>query len=139
MRASSPNHNMLVIIVSPQDKYYERGVAIPISNSPALKSSVWRNLSGAKRMFRPKHEDYALERLKIEQIVVTERYSRDTAQWEKMRAFWHPRDEQTCIKITWFNGTIDGHIEGSKAMAQRSGLIGVKHTILPVDVTSMFP
>ena len=87
-------------------------------------------------MLKSKHDNYALERLKIEQIVVTERYSRDTAQWDKMRAFWNPRDEQTSIKITWFNGTIDGHIEGSKAMAQKSGLIGVKHTILPVDVTS---
>jgi hypothetical protein len=103
----------------------------------ALKSTVRRTKGGERdKMLKSKQDNYALERLKVEQVVVTERYCRDTAQWDKMRAFWHPRDEQTSLKITWFNGTIDGHIEGSKAMAQKSGLTGVKHTILPVDVTS---
>src|SRR5277367_345567 len=104
--------------------------------SPQLTSvQKARPESDVTKMLKLKHDNYALERIRIEQIVVTERYSRDTAQWDKMRAFWHPRDEQTSIKITWFNGTIDGHIDGSKAMAQKSGLTGVKHAILPVDVT----
>src|SRR5277367_6653573 len=104
--------------------------------SPQLTSvQKARPESDVTKMLKLKHDNYALERIRIEQIVVTERYSRDTAQWDKMRALWHPRDEQTSIKITWFNGTIDGHIDGSKAMAQKSGLTGVKHAILPVDVT----
>ena len=127
----SLNHNMHIVNISPQDRLTS---AI---YSSALKSTVWRtDGGGCDKMLKSKHDNYALERLKVEQVVVTERYSRDTAQWDKMRAFWHPRDEQTCVKITWFNGTIDGHIEGSKAMAQKSGLTGVRHTILPVDVTS---
>jgi hypothetical protein len=76
---------------------------------------------------------YPLERLKIEQIVVTERYCRDSAQWHKLRSFWHPDDEQTKIKMTWFNGTIDSHIAGSRDMAEMSGLTSVKHIISPVD------
>jgi hypothetical protein len=81
--------------------------------------------------------DYSLDRLKVEQTVVTERYCRDSGQWEKMRAFWHPDDSKTRIKITWFNGTIDGHINGSKDMAEKGGLQAVKHLINPVDVTSI--
>jgi len=53
-----------------------------------------------------------------------------------MRAFWHPDDSKTSVKITWFSGTIEGHIEGSKDMAERGGLTNVKHFIHPVDVTS---
>ena len=83
--------------------------------------------------------DYALDRLKVEQIVVTERYCRDSAQWDRMRAFWHPEDSLTRIKITWFNGTIEGHITGSKDMTEKGGLTNVKHLIHPVDVTSNHP
>ena len=82
-------------------------------------------------------ETYAQERVKIEQIIRTERYSRDTAQWDKLRSFWHPGTEQTNVKITWFNGTIDGHIAGGRAMAQKAGLTSLKHIINPVDVNSM--
>lgn len=81
--------------------------------------------------------DYTLDRLRVEQIVVTERYCRDSAQWQKMRGFWHPDDSKTKMKITWFNGTIDGYITGSKDMTQKSGLMTVKHFIHPVDVTSI--
>jgi hypothetical protein len=73
------------------------------------------------------HSEYVLERLKIEQIVVTERYCRDTAQWDKLRSFWHPIDENTLVKITWFNETIEEHIAGSRDMGQRAGLSTVKH------------
>jgi hypothetical protein len=86
---------------------------------------------------------YALDRLKVEQIVVTERYCRDTAQWTKLRNFWHPDPEKTSLKITWFKGTIDGHIMGSHAMAKRlmkkPGVGTVKHIINPVDVLSIHP
>jgi hypothetical protein len=80
--------------------------------------------------------DFSLERLRIEQIVMTERYCRDSAQWEKMRTFWHPDAAETNLKITWFNGTIEGHIAGSRVMAEKKGLGSVRHVILPVDVTS---
>ena len=92
--------------------------------------------------------EYSLERLKIEQIVVTERYSLDTLQWEKMRSFWHPDASQTSLKISWFNGTIDRYItenrngpsinvgfkSQSKHIPKR-----FKHVITPVDVTSRVP
>jgi hypothetical protein len=81
-------------------------------------------------------DEFSIERLKIEQVVITERYSRDTAQWEKLRSFWHPDAERTNIKITWFHGTIDGHIAGSQAMANKASLNSVKHIINPVDVIS---
>ena len=83
-------------------------------------------------------DEFSRERLKIEQIVRTERYSRDTAQWEKLRSFWYPDAEKTNIKITWFKGTIDGHIAGSRAMANKASLSSVKHIINPVDVTSIW-
>jgi len=54
--------------------------------------------------------EYTLERLKIEQIVVTERYARDTSQWDKLRSFWHPDNSQTSLKISWFSGTIDKYV-----------------------------
>src|ERR1700726_1490511 len=86
---------------------------------------------------------YALDRLKVEQIVVTERYCRDTAQWKKMRMFWHQDTSQTSLKITWFKGTIDEHILGSQTMAKRlmkrPGIGTVKHIINPVDVISTIP
>jgi len=86
---------------------------------------------------------YALDRLKVEQIVVTERYCRDTAQWHKMRNFWHPDTERTSLKITWFKGTINEHITGSRAMAKRlmkkPGIGTVKHVVNPVDVLSNSP
>lgn len=85
------------------------------------------------------HSEYALERLKIEQIIVTERYCRDTAQWDKLRSFWHPNDDNTLVMITWFNGTIEEHIAGSRDMGQKAGLSTVKHKIHPVDVTSRLP
>jgi hypothetical protein len=81
--------------------------------------------------------DYALDRLKVEQIVVTERYCRDSAQWQKMRTFWHPDNSKTKIKMTWFNGPIDEHIAGSKDMAEKGGLTNVKQLISPVDVNSI--
>jgi hypothetical protein len=81
--------------------------------------------------------DMSLERLKIEQTVVTERYCRDSSQWDKMRSFWHPDSTKTSVKITWFNGTIDGHITGSRAMAQKASLSGVKNIIIPVDVNGI--
>jgi hypothetical protein len=86
---------------------------------------------------------YALDRLKVEQIVITERYCRDTAQWKKMRSFWHPDTSQTSLKITWFKGTINEHILGSRSMAKRlmkkPGIGTVKHIITPVDVISIHP
>src|SRR5579862_3007578 len=86
---------------------------------------------------------YALNRLKLEQIVVTERCCRDTAQWKKMRMFWHPDTSLTFVKITWFKGTIDEHIMGSRTMGKklmkRPGIGTVKYIINSVDVISIYP
>src|SRR5271170_7951713 len=87
----SLNHNMHSVNISPQDTQLFLGVK---------KHRVENQRCERDKMLKSKHDNYALERLKVEQVVVTERYSRDTAQWDKMRAFWHPRDEQTCVKIT---------------------------------------
>src|SRR5271168_3661457 len=92
--------------------------------------------------------EYPLERLKIEQIVVSEGYARDTSQWDKLRSFWHPDDWQTSLKISWFSGTIDKYITELRATAginpemkkQNKHLMGLsRHIIHPVDVTSTPP
>ena len=54
---------------------------------------------------RNKERDYSLERLKIEQIVVTERYCRDSAQWEKLRSYWHPETDQTNVNMASYKET----------------------------------
>jgi len=90
--------------------------------------------------------EYTLERLKIEQIVVTERYARDTSQWDKLRSFWHPDNSQTSLKISWFSGTIDKYVTDIRTTSglhpqwknkgkHSKGLFS-KHIIAPVDVTS---
>jgi hypothetical protein len=97
---------------------------------------------------RPLHfssMEYSLERLKIEQIVVTERYVSDTSQWDKLRSFWHPDSWQTNLKISWFNGTIDQYItelrttDGINPQMKKKTkhVMGLsKHIVHPVDVTS---
>lgn len=90
--------------------------------------------------------DYALERLKIEQIVVTERYLWDTSQWDKLRSFWHPDTSQTSVRVAWFNGRIDEHIAARHTTGDNTGVRSVKHflgrlkhIIAPADVTSTMP
>lgn len=39
--------------------------------------------------------------LQIKSLLVRERYYRDTCQWEKLRAAYHPDPSRTHIKITW--------------------------------------
>jgi len=109
----------------------------PRANSIDIWIIVTQNMLRLNRKSSSQHQpDYALDRLRVEQIVVSERYCRDSAQWQKLRAFWHPDDSRTSVKITWFNETIEGHIAASKDMAERGGLVNVKHFIHPVDVTS---
>jgi len=81
--------------------------------------------------------DYSSERCKIEHVIVTERYCRDVGRWEKMRSFWYPEATETSVKITWFSGTVDDYIEGSRTLSDEAGFINVKYLINPVDVTSL--
>ncbi|KAJ5632772.1 hypothetical protein N7490_009111 [Penicillium lividum] len=67
----------------------------------------------------------------IKSLLVRERYYRDTCQWEKLRACYHPNALNTHIEITWFQGNIDGFVSGSKGMA--TGGTGAVHTICPIE------
>jgi len=95
--------------------------------------------------------EYVLERLKIEQIVVTEQYARDTLQWEKLRSFWHPDPHvcRTSLKYSWFNGTIDKYItelrttrginpemKKDKKSSNQHVMGLAQHAVNPVDATS---
>ncbi|GKZ40115.1 hypothetical protein AbraIFM66950_002418 [Aspergillus brasiliensis] len=73
-----------------------------------------------------------LAEAQIKSLLVRERYYRDTCQWEQLRACYHPDASKTHIEITWFQGDIDGFVEGSKGMA--TGGTGAVHTVCPVEV-----
>ncbi|KAL4809154.1 hypothetical protein BDV18DRAFT_95084 [Aspergillus unguis] len=68
----------------------------------------------------------------IRSLLVRERYYRDTAQWAKLRDAWHPDASKTRIKISWYEGDIDGFITGSKAMVK--GGTSAFHTISPIEI-----
>ena len=42
-----------------------------------------------------------LTELEIKNLIVRERYYRDTAQYQNLRDCWHPDEAQTRIKISW--------------------------------------
>ena len=77
-------------------------------------------------------EQKLLAQLEIESLVKRERYCRDTWQWEKLRGSWHPDTEHTFVKLSWYEGDIDGFIDGSRKMAE-GGTIS-SHGICPVDI-----
>lgn len=41
------------------------------------------------------------DELQIKSLLVRERYYRDTSQWRKLRAAYHPESTKTHINITW--------------------------------------
>lgn len=45
--------------------------------------------------------DNILIEAEIKSLLVRERYYRDTGQWEKLRASYHPDASKTHIDITW--------------------------------------
>lgn len=68
----------------------------------------------------------------IKDLVVRERYYRDTCQWDKFRHCYHPDTRETKIDISWYHGGVDGFVEGSKEMAAQGA--SALHTITPVEV-----
>ncbi|GJN75825.1 hypothetical protein PLICBS_009931 [Purpureocillium lilacinum] len=79
----------------------------------------------------PVTEKFATE-WEISSLLTRERYYRDTNQWQKLRECFHPDASRTSIKITWFNGNIDGFVTGSKKMAEQGSRSN--HAICPVEI-----
>ncbi|KAJ6007655.1 hypothetical protein N7540_011631 [Penicillium herquei] len=73
-----------------------------------------------------------LAQLQIQSLLVQERYYRDTAQWENLRNSYHPDASKTAINISWFEGTAEDFVIGSKKMAE-SGATS-SHKICPVII-----
>ena len=91
-----------------------------------------------------------LTELEIKNLLVRERYYRDSQQWEKLRSCYHSDTSKTNIKITWsdiafinsghcitdlpcrYHGDVDGFVAGSQKMARRSA--SSSHTVCPVEV-----
>ncbi len=65
----------------------------------------------------------------ITQLILTERESRDTGQWDHMRDCFHP---DSIVRISWFNGSGPDFVEGSIDMARRGML--ARHRLGPVRV-----
>lgn len=42
-----------------------------------------------------------LDKEDIRELVTQERYYRDSRQWEKLRACYHPDPSQTRVAVTW--------------------------------------
>ncbi|KAF9885861.1 hypothetical protein FE257_012333 [Aspergillus nanangensis] len=76
--------------------------------------------------------DKYMQESEIKSLLVRERYYRDTCQWDKLRACYHPDASKTHIEITWFQGDIDGFVAGSRGMV--IGGTGAVHTISPVEL-----
>lgn len=66
----------------------------------------------------------------VSQLVLRERESRDLGNWETMRDCFHPDSR---VRISWFNGSGPGFVDGSIDMAKRGML--AKHRLAPVLVT----
>ncbi|CAM1503638.1 Fc.00g012290.m01.CDS01 [Cosmosporella sp. VM-42] len=77
------------------------------------------------------HEHYIAD-IDIRNLLVKERFYRDSYQWKKLRDCYHPDASQTNIKITWFNGNVDGFVSGSESMAAK-GAKG-KHSVSPLEI-----
>jgi len=66
----------------------------------------------------------------VSQLVLRERESRDLGNWDTMRDCFHPDSR---VRISWFNGSGPGFVDGSIDMAKRGML--AKHRLAPVLVT----
>jgi hypothetical protein len=65
----------------------------------------------------------------ITQLILRERTSRDTADWETMRDCFHPDSK---VKLSWFDGSGPDFVEGSIDMANRG--MFAKHRLAPILV-----
>jgi hypothetical protein len=65
----------------------------------------------------------------ITQLVLTERASRDTADWDRMRDCFHADSR---VRLSWFSGSGPDFVTGSIDMAKRGVL--AKHRLGPVLV-----
>jgi hypothetical protein len=66
----------------------------------------------------------------ITQLILRERTSRDTADWEVMRDCFHPDSK---VKLSWFDGSGPEFVEGSIDMAKRG--MFARHRVAPILVT----
>ncbi|KAI9046077.1 snoaL-like domain-containing protein [Aspergillus affinis] len=58
-----------------------------------------------------------LDKEDIRELIVQERYYRDTWQWEKLRACYHPEASQTRVAVTWIDDSIDDFIGAAKQLS----------------------
>jgi hypothetical protein len=65
----------------------------------------------------------------ITQLVLTERASRDTGDWDRMHDCFHPDSR---VRLSWFTGSGPDFVKGSIDMAKRGVL--AKHRLGPVLV-----
>jgi hypothetical protein len=65
----------------------------------------------------------------ITQLVLTERASRDSGDWDRMRDCFHPDSR---VRLSWFSGSGADFVKGSIDMARRGVL--AKHRLGPVLV-----
>jgi hypothetical protein len=65
----------------------------------------------------------------ITQLILRERSSRDTADWNTMRDCFHP---DSMVKLSWFDGSGPDFVEGSIDMANRG--MFAKHRLAPILV-----
>jgi hypothetical protein len=65
----------------------------------------------------------------ITQLVLTERASRDSGDWDRMRDCFHPDSR---VRLSWFSGSGPDFVTGSIDMARRGVL--AKHRLGPVLV-----
>jgi len=62
----------------------------------------------------------------IEQLILTERESRDLGRWKRMASCFHPDSR---VRISWFDGSGEEFVKGSIDMARR-GMVA-KHRLEP--------
>jgi hypothetical protein len=67
----------------------------------------------------------ALDRQTIRDLIETWALSRDAGMWERLRAVWH--DDNEGMRATWFQGSADAFIEGSKGAFARG--VRAQHTL----------
>jgi hypothetical protein len=70
------------------------------------------------------------DRLEIAELIRTERYLRDTAQWERLAGCY---TEDSRVRTTWFSGSGAEFAEASREMAERRGRQS-RHLITPTYV-----
>ena len=70
-------------------------------------------------------DNAALDRQTIRELIETWALARDAGMWENLRAVWH--DDNEGMRATWFQGTADEFVEGSKGAFARG--VRAQHTL----------